>query len=228
MPDELLGLRSADDFARAVLSDQDMETIVARLAAVPRPEALLKQLARHPSADVRAWVPWVAVRALPREAARVLLEHSLKDRDSDVRGSAVQEALAMDPRILVPLLSRIRRQLWQDDLFEPVGALWIIATLRATELLDDVRALASRSPRPWHRDVADTVVALLTGREGEVILWLRRHDHEATHWLAHAVWTIASADAIAALRACAYNRKTRRRVPPSLSSGALAAQACER
>jgi hypothetical protein len=173
---------SAREVADWVLGDEmGADEIVSRLRASHSGERILRELAGARNVVVRSWVTWAAPRTLSRKAATELLLALARDRDPDVSDDAIAALVDHDAETaakqLKPLL---RRKLRSKDIYEPVAAMWKLATIDPNSAAE-IRAAADESEYPFHRRVAEAVCLWLAKDVDELRRRILAEDESAQH-----------------------------------------------
>ena len=196
----------AREIAAAILrADSEIEAaeVARRLILHADAAGVIDVLARHPDPVIRAWVADRSVE-LPKDAdARRTLRTLARDRDSDVRDMAIGHLLRVgdeqDQRLV---LRSLVANLAASDFGTNTFGLWQLARLRARAALPAIAAFRADRRNPW-KDLAGSVaVAIIEGRDEEVIEALQAHDHDRTLFLATGAAIIGSTQAVVALREC--------------------------
>ena len=171
-----------------------------------RAALVLDELSRHPTVDVRLWVPRAAREILADGAERLLLGMT-RDKDQDVRAAAVEELLALGPASAQKVVPDLRRRLHSKDMYEPVFAMWALAELKDRRSLPAIRRIADASglEYPFHARSAEIVCMALEERRDEIRAGLKAEDVQEVQWFAAAARIEGSEEALAALEDCAWN-----------------------
>jgi len=188
----------------AAESVADHELLLGQLASDSRALRLLTELASSPDVDDRMWVAEYATRVLGAGAVEVLDVLS-RDRDSDVRIEAMSSLVRIDPSTAHREYPRLVRRLRSKDFWEPVVAMWLLAEVNDAAAIAEIRAVVPSwtGAVAFRARIAEIVIALLSGRDREILMALRDHDHDENAWLAHAARLIGTTDARLALEMCA-------------------------
>lgn len=127
--------------AEAITRDVPTADLVDKIRESPQhARGVLEKLARHRDPVVRAWVPGVARTVLGKEAVSLLLRLARKDSDTDVRDVAIEELLEVDRQAAQRLIPLFRERLRSSDPFEPLTAMWALATVGDQASVDLIRA----------------------------------------------------------------------------------------
>jgi HEAT repeat protein len=188
---------------KAASSDRAMDEILSALSIDQRAASLLAELVSFPDPIVRAWVAFAARRVLRREEAIRLVSSLARDRDSNVRDSAVEELFELrpEPAVLAPLLKALRRRFLSKNFLEADFAVWRLAGLRDPAAIPSIERYARDSKYPYKAKSAE-IALMLPNKDDELILELiRAHDHDRMFWLARAAGLIRTMEALEALEA---------------------------
>jgi hypothetical protein len=121
-------------------------------------------------------------RAIP------LLTRLMDDASGDVRDSARQDLIAIDPaqeERLLPTLRRILRRR-TDPWGEDRAAMWRVARLRDRASVPILRAYATASQPPHYHHRMSLVLADYIEDPSSVAVRIASHDHECMFWLLEA------------------------------------------
>jgi hypothetical protein len=147
-------------------------------------------------------VPWAARQTLGVEAVPII-KQVVGDRDPDVRDVAVEELLELDIEAARSLAPRLRRKLRSKDFYEPVTATWALGAIRDVTAREAIQEVGDQASNAIRRNTARVVCMLLSDDPDEIVRRIREHDHELMPWLTKGARLLGTADALAALRACA-------------------------
>ena len=190
---------------RAILTRQPeggQEDLRAAVRASTDPGRLLGVLARDRDRDVRLWVSGSAGPILGREAEHILLRLS-RDREADVSSDALAALADLGGNLAPAAVRVLRKKLHSKNLWDPVGAIWLIARLRLAELEADLRDIVEHPAEPFYRQEAEIALLVLRGEDDAVIQRLTEHDHEHIKPLSRAAYAIGGDQALRALKTCA-------------------------
>ena len=183
-----IDVRDIDAWARRVLThdgEAARERMLAELTAAPDDaEALLESLTSYRDPVVRAWAG-TAARDLFGAGAVALLARLMNDRHPDVRDSAREDQIALDPAFEQTLLPAMRKVLERrkDPWGEDKAAMWRVARLRDTQSVPILRDYADHfEPRSYHHRIP-LVLAGYIEDAGSITRRIRGHDHDSMFWL---------------------------------------------
>src|SRR5258708_3338908 len=199
---------TVDEIAAAVMEEGDggaqraLKELARDNASAP---LLLAQLAAYPDVDVRAWVSGTVRSMLPAAEAVPILLRLIRDRDADVRDTAISDLIAVDRTAAAAALVPMLRSRLRTDHEYPLFAAFHLADLRDHESLPAIRALADTAARPYVRRYASIAALLLEGREDEILRRLRACEQGSTYSLAVAALIIGTPEARATVDECMTN-----------------------
>jgi len=153
--------------------------------------ALLDRLAEHQDPVVRMWAGDAEKEIFGRDAVPLLLRLS-KDSNPDVRDSARETLIEIDPDFLQAMLPSLRKVLKQrKDLFgEDRAAMWRVAKVRDQESVPLLRAYAkSYEGQHGGRHYGyrmPLVLADYIETPPVIAERIRAHDHDFMYWLVMA------------------------------------------
>jgi hypothetical protein len=185
-------------------SEKTSAALVAELSRLPASvaEARLRALDVVSDPVVRAWAAWAAPRALPPEAATRILKEFARDRDPDVRDTALEEwlDLGVGPDDAAALRKRLIGQLRSGGPGENF-ALWALARLRDRDALPAIREFGIDADEPWKALAADVASLVILGQRSQILRRIREHDHDSMLWLAAAARVMPDPELLQALQA---------------------------
>lgn len=148
---------------------------------------LFDRLAEHRDPIVRAWAGTAAKEIYGSHSVPLLLGLT-EDRDADVRDSARQDLIEVDPEFLRQILPSLRRVLerGKDPFGEDKAAMWRVARLRDPESMPILRDYASRSDPRHYAHRMPLVLAAYIEDPTSVAERIRHHDHDWMFWLVEA------------------------------------------
>lgn len=197
-----MNVRDLHERIESVGSEDELAVLLATLRADPGARDVLAELAASRSVDDRMWVVGYAGAVLGRDASGIL-DRLSRDRDSDVRMDALTELTRWDRDAALRAYPRIVKSLRSTDFWEPVIALWALATLGDPRAIPEIEAVAATwDPRHGDYRIAEIVVDLLAGRHERIFAAMDEHDHRAMPWLAEAARIIGTPAAREALERC--------------------------
>jgi HEAT repeat protein len=201
--------RVAAEIARLIIqakSESEAGAVVQLINQRSDARGALERLARHSDPVIRAWVA-SASSAIGSEAdRRSLLRTLARDRDADVRDVAVEEILRTGSESDTAFaVAQLVRQLGSSSFGSNRYALWTLARLRATSARDAILEFGADVRNPWKAKAASVAIALIDGRDTDVLRAIDEHDHDRMMWLATAAGIIGSQIALDALRSCSAN-----------------------
>ncbi len=186
------------------LTDADDAAVVEVLRADSNAQAILEELSTDRDLEVRGWVPGAAGQILG-EAAIPLIRRMMRDRDTDIRGLAMDALEAIDPTLLDAILPELRRKVRSGNSSEVVSAAWRLAERGDVETIGLLKAFRDRHESWLAEYKAATVILLVLTAPDEVARRIRSHDHDHMTWLTYAAVTVGTAEATDALEDCRAN-----------------------
>lgn len=149
--------------------------------------ALFDRLAEHRDPIVRAWAGTAAREIYGRDGVPLLLRLT-EDRDADVRDSARQDLVEIDPEFIRQMLPSLRHvlQRGKDPFGEDKAAMWRVARLRDPDSVQILRDYASRNDPRHYAHRMPSVLAAYIEDPASVAERIRRHDHDWMLWLVDA------------------------------------------
>ncbi len=201
-----LNPNEVDAWARRVQTYRDAEAYRDILAELSRDQAhamaLFDHLVQHRDPIVRAWAGTAAKELYGRGSAPLLLRLT-EDREADVRDSAREDLVEIDPEFSRQMLPSLRRVLkrGKDPFGEDKAAMWRVARLRDPESAQILRDYASRKDSRHYAHRMPMVLAAYIEDPALVAERIRAHDHDWMFWLVEAASLLpvpGSAEALAA------------------------------
>ena len=201
-----LNQKDVDSWARRVQAYEGADAYRDILAELRSDQAyamaLFDRLAEHRDPIVRAWAGTAAKEIYGRDSVPLLLRLT-EDRDADVRDSAREDLIEIDPEFLRQMLPSLRRVLkrGKDPFGEDKAAMWRVARLRDAESVPILRDYASRNDPGHYAHRMPLVLAAYIEDPASVAERIKHHDHDWMFWLVDAASLLpvaGSAEAFAA------------------------------
>jgi hypothetical protein len=184
-------------------SEAEAGQVARRLLGHRDAKAVIDLLARNADPVVRAWAADRSVELPAVADAQRTLRMLAHDRDSDVRDVAIGHLMKVGNEHDQQLVLRsLVSDLSASDFGSNRFGLWRLARVRATAALPAIAAFRADRRNPWKDLAGGVAVAIIEGRDREVVDALAAHDHDRTQFLAIGAAVIGSTEAVAALRLC--------------------------
>jgi hypothetical protein len=183
-------------------SDDEIDSLLEELRQEASPLPHLEKLAASRSGPIREWTASAAATTMGADATALLLALA-RDRDPDVRDTAIQELVEVNPDAARTLGPVFRKKLKSRDYYDPVSAMWTLAKLDDSSSLDDIRRIRDEATIMYHQKTAEVVVLMLEKEYDTIFATLEQHlDHDGTRMFATAARRIGSDEALHALEIC--------------------------
>lgn len=185
----------------SIASEEEFLYVLKSLGRDPDRDAIISSLSRSPDPVVRAWAG-TASRHILGLGARSILRRLASDPDADVRDSAREDLLVIDPMFETEVLVDSKRVLSRgvDPHGEDRAAMWRLAKARDQESVHILRAYAARFPESDYAHRMPMVLAEYLDDPSRIVSRIVGHDHEWMFWLVQALDLFPSAEAIGSLK----------------------------